>query len=377
VTAVLFWISLALVAYIYVGYPSLAWLLARLVGKPVRKADYEPSVTVVIAAHNEAGDIERTVRNKLEQDYAAAKLNVIVVSDASTDGTDDIVRGLGDRVKLIRQEPRAGKTAGLNLAVPKAAGEILVFSDANSAYAPDAIRRLVRNFADPTVGYVTGKMVYTNPDGTLIGDGCSAYMRYENFLRGQESLLASVIGVDGGIDATRRALYRPLDTEDQSDFVLPLAIAGDGLRVVYDSDAVLKEAALGDQAAEYRMRVRVALRAMWALWGQRHLLLPAPRPLLAWQIWSHKVLRYVAFFPIITAMASCAVLAATSGFYLALLIIALLLVAAGIWAWIRGGRTNRLALLPYYFLLLNVTSLHAFLKLLSGKKQVLWVPRTG
>ncbi len=267
----IFWASAGLVLYVYVGYPVLVWVLAGLMGTKTAPADIEPRVTVVIAAHNEAADIERTVRNKLEQDYPAEKLKVVVVSDASTDGTDVLVAGFGERVKLLRQELRAGKTAALNMAIPRLDCEIVVFADANSLYEPSAVRRLVRHFSDPRVGYVTGKMVYTNPDGNLIGDGCSAYMKYENFLRAQESCLASVIGVDGGIDAMRRALYGFPPADQQSDFILPLAVAGKGLRVVYESGAILKEPALGDQGAEYRMRVRVALRAMWALWDQRRL----------------------------------------------------------------------------------------------------------
>ena len=373
----IFWVSALLVAYIYAGYPVLAWLLARVRGRPVLAGDYEPIVTDVIAAYNEADVIERTVRNKLEQDYPPNKLDVIVVSDASADGTDEIVQRLGDRVQCLRQEPRAGKTAALNMAVPNARGEIIVFSDANSIYAKDAVRRLVRNFADPSVGYVTGRMVYTNPDGTLIGDGCSAYMRYENFIRAQESRLASVIGVDGGIDAVRKSLYRPLGADQQSDFVLPLSVAGRGHRVIFVPDAVLQEEALGDQDDEYRMRVRVALRAMWALWDERALLVSLRRPMLAWQIWSHKVLRYLAFIPIVAAIVACAVLATTSSAYLALLIAGFVLIGAGLWAWARRGKASRVIMLPYYFLLLNVTAGHAFVKLLGGTKQAIWTPRTG
>lgn len=377
ISMVVFWVSALLVLYVYAGYPLLVALLARVCGRPVQAGDVEPTVTVVIAAYNEADVIERTIRNKLEQDYPAEKLDVIVVSDASDDGTDDIVRRFGDRVRLVRQEPRAGKTSGLNLAVPQAAGEVIVFSDANSLYASDSIRRLVRNFADPDVGYVTGRMVYTNPDGTLIGDGCTAYMRYEHFIRVHESRLASVIGVDGGIDAVRKTLYRTLVANQQSDFVLPLSVSGRGHRVVYAPDAVLQEEALGAQGDEYRMRVRVALRAMWALWDERALLFSVRRPLLAWQIWSHKVLRYLAFIPIVTALVACAFLAVESAFYLGLLALGLLLIGIGLWAWVRQGKASRLALFPYYFLLLNITAGHAFVKLLSGTKQAVWAPRTG
>ncbi len=173
---------------------------------------------------------------------------MIVISDASDDGTDEIVGRVASehpgRVRLLRQEPREGKTAALNLAVPQARGEIVVFADANSIYGPDALRRLARNFADPAVGYVTGKMVYVNPDGSLVGDGCSAYMKLENWLRAQETRIGSVVGVDGGVDAVRRRLYRPMRADQLPDFVLPLAVVEQGARVVYEPDALLTEHAL-------------------------------------------------------------------------------------------------------------------------------------
>jgi hypothetical protein len=220
-------------------------------------------------------------------------------------------------------------------------------------------------------------MVYVNSDGSLIGDGCSAYMKYENFLRAQESSLASVIGVDGGIDAIRRELYRPMAAADQSDFVLPLAVAAAGFRVIYEPGALIREHSLSDHSSEYRMRVRVALRAMWALWDHRRLLVPWPRPLLAWQIWSHKVLRYLAFLPILGALASCAVLAYQHEVYRWALALVMLPLGVGVVTWLRGGRGNRLFVLPYYLLLLNVSSAHAFFKWLGGKKQAIWVPRVG
>src|SRR5688572_7812644 len=158
-------------------------VLGKLLGRRVASSeDYLPRVTVLTAAYNEARHIAATVRNKLEQDYPAHLLDVIVVSDESTDGTDEIVTRIAEtdgRVRLLRQVPRQGKTAALNLAMSEVRGEIIVFSDANSLYRPDTLRKLVRNFADGRVGYVTGRMLYVNPDGSLVGDGCSAFMRYE------------------------------------------------------------------------------------------------------------------------------------------------------------------------------------------------------
>jgi len=375
---IFFWISGALVVYIYVGYPVLAWMLARLVGRPVRKAPILPRVTVLTAAHNEAEHVEATVRNKLAQDYPTELLDVIVISDGSTDATDEIVKGLGPRVSLIRQSPRAGKTAALNLATDQAKGEILVFSDANSIYSPDAIRRLVENFAESDVGYVTGKMVYVNEDGSLVGDGCSAYMKYENWLRAQETRFGSVIGVDGGIDAIRKSLFVKMRPDQLPDFVLPLSVAGEGKRVVYDARALLKEAALSRHDAEYRMRVRVGLRALWALSDMRELLNPFRRGLLAWQLVSHKLLRYLAFVPLLLLAGTSTVLIGSHAVYSTAAIGQLIFYGSAVFGWMTNNRSRSPAIgIPYYFLLLNVATAHAALSFLRRQRLAIWTPRTG
>lgn len=378
-----FWACLGWLLYVYAGYPMLLLLLGRLVGRDVRKSACEPSVSVIVAAFNEEREIERTVTNKLEQDYPPERLSVIVVSDGSTDKTDTIVEKLaarfGQRCQLLRQQPRQGKTQALNLAVARATDDVLVFSDANSIYAPDAIRQLVRNFADPSVGYVTGQMVYTTPDGNGIGEGSGFYMRYENWLRRLETRLNSVVGVDGGIDAVRRELYVPMRPDQLPDFVLPLNVVEQGRRVVYEPDAVLFEPALAAAADEFRMRIRVSLRALWALYDKRSLLNPFGNALFAWQLWSHKVLRYGAFFPLAGLVVFNALLVGDGHFYswfLALQVLAYGLAALGHWLSHVPGVPSR-ALTPYYFVILNAACAVAFWKFVKGQKMVVWKPRGG
>lgn len=379
-----FWACLGWLLYVYAGYPALLLLLlARLVGRDVRKSACEPSVSVIVAAFNEEEEIEHTVTNKLEQDYPPEQLSVIVVSDGSTDETDAIVGKLvdrfGPRCQLLRQEPRQGKTQALNLAVTRAAGNVLVFSDANSIYAPDAVRQLVSNFADPSVGYVTGQMVYTTPDGNGIGEGSSSYMRYENWLRSLETRLNSVVGVDGGIDAVRRELYVPMRPDQLPDFVLPLNVVEQGKRVVYEPGAILFEPALAVATDEFRMRIRVSLRALWALYDKRSLLNPFRNALFAWQLWSHKVLRYGAFLPLAGLVVFNAPLIDEGHFYLlflALQILAYGLAALGHWL-IRVPGVPSKALTPYYFFILNAACAVAFWKFMNRQKMVLWKPRGG
>jgi cellulose synthase/poly-beta-1,6-N-acetylglucosamine synthase-like glycosyltransferase len=379
-----FWICLALGLYPYAGYPAVAWLFGRLRNRKVNADDtYLPTVTVVTAARNEAVCIEATVRNKLAQQYPADRLDVIVVSDASDDGTDAIVARISDehagRVRLLRQDPREGKTAALNRAVPQARGEIVVFADANSIYGLDAVRMLARNFADPGVGYVTGKMVYVNPSGSLVGDGCSAYMKFENWLRAQETLIGSIVGVDGGVDAVLRRLYRPMRADQLPDFVLPLAVVEQGARVVYEPRALLTEHSLSSEDEEFRMRVRVALRALWALADEGVLFNPFRHGVFAFQLASHKLLRYLSFMPLVLALTANVLLLGQASAYTLTLAGAVLLLGSAALASrnASGAGELRLGRLALYFVLLNLASAVATARFLRRERIAVWQPRVG
>jgi cellulose synthase/poly-beta-1,6-N-acetylglucosamine synthase-like glycosyltransferase len=381
----IFFFCLLMLVYVYAGYPLLARLLGSLVLRRVWSAvpgEHLPTVTVLIAAYNEAAHIEATVRNKLAQDYPAENINIIVISDESDDGTDDIVAGIDDaRVRLIRQIPRAGKTSALNLAMPEATGEVIVFSDANSLYAPDTLKNLVAPLADPKVGYVTGRMVYKAPDGSLTGEGCSAYMRYENNLRAWETDLGSIVGVDGGVDAMRHEIYRPMNADQLPDFVQPLTVREQGYRVVYEPRALLYEDALAEADDEFRMRVRVSLRAFHALKDKAALLNPFKFGLFAWQLWSHKLFRYLAFLFFAGALASNITLmfgGEFSPFWSLVLLGQTLFYTIARYGQAmnrHGQQLPRLVGLIYYLCVLNLASARAFGQFLQGRKQVTWKPR--
>ena len=375
----IFWISVAVVLYVYIGYPMIISVIGLLKPKKIRKRDIEPKVSILIAAYNEEDCIAKTIENKLALDYPEEKYDIIVVSDGSDDRTDEIVQSFKEKkVTLIRQEPRAGKTSALNMAVEKAGGDILVFSDANSMYERTALKKLIANFADQDVGYVTGTMIYTNPDGTIVGDGCSAYMKYENFLRSAETRIGSVVGVDGGIDAVRKSAYRTMNPDQLPDFVLPLMVAAQGYRVVYEPDAILKEPSLKSTDDEYRMRVRVTLRALWALFDMRQLLFSRHHGLFAWQLWSHKLLRYLCFaFLIAIYVGNLFIL--NSPFYV------MFFVCQTFFYLIAGfnhkieKKWRSIGLFRYinYFALINLSALHAFVKFMANQKQIVWTPRKG
>ncbi len=380
----LFWLSLLLVGYVYVGYPALMALFSLSPRRVRKNPAHRPSVSILIPAHNEAAVIEAGLRNKLALDYPSELLEIRVVSDESSDETDAIVQRVAAEstvpIHLVRQTPRQGKTAGINTLAAQAQGEILAFADANSLWADDALAALVANFDDPEVGYVTGKMVYTQADGSLVGDGCSAYMRFENWLREQETAVGSIVGVDGGIDAMRKALFTPLRPEQLPDFVQPLEVAEQGYRVVYEPTAILKEPALDDSDSEFAMRVRVTLRALWALNDMAHLMNPARHGLFALQLISHKLLRYLAFVPL-TVLAVTSLILLNDG--MLYLLAAVGQIAFYVLAWQghratrSGGTASVWQTVPYYFTLLNVACARAFAAYVRGERKAVWTPRKG
>lgn len=374
----LFWLSTLIIFYIYIGYPILLRYLPK---KPLHFSQQSnlPKVTVLIPAFNESKVIEGTIKNKFAQDYPPELLEVIVISDESEDGTDEIVATLAateSRLKLIRQVPRQGKTAGLNLAMQQAQGEIIVFSDANSHYETQGLKELVKCFSDPQVGYVTGKMVYVNSDGSLVGDGCSAYMKYENHMRALETQVDSVVGVDGGVDAIRKELYQPMNSDQLPDFVLPLKVVTQGKRVIFCESALLNEESLSNSQSEFRMRVRVSLRAYWAMKDMKHLFNPFKYGLFSLQLTSHKLLRYLAFIPLVLAFVSNGFLTYNSFYYFTFLI-QIMFYAGAAFVSLNDGTNNRWLGLANYFCLINIASAMAFLKFIKGEKIVLWKPRVG
>jgi cellulose synthase/poly-beta-1,6-N-acetylglucosamine synthase-like glycosyltransferase len=373
-------ISIVLALYPLAGYPLVIALIGAVRPRRVRRASHQPTVTVLIPAFNEADCIGRTVQNKLDQDYPADKLQIVVVSDQSDDGTDDIVRGFESRgVKLVRREVRQGKAAGLNEAVKHATGDIIVFSDANAEFAPDAISRMVENFADPEVGYVTGNLSMRVRDGSLAGEGNSGYIKYENWLRIMESTAGSVIGVNGGCDCMRRSLYQDVPADQITDFVLPLRTIVAGKRVIYDPRVRSFEEANEELSKEFRMRVRVALRALRGLWYMRAVLNPFRHPLAALCVVSHKVLRYGTFIFMIGALLANTILALDNVFYawlLAAQIAVYAIACLGISE--RAPRVLRkIGGLPSYFLVSNVAFAIATLRFIRGESMATWRPRGG
>ena len=377
---IVFWGALLLYAYPYAVYPLLVMLLGLGGRGRVRKGNATPMVSVLVPAHNEAGVIARTLEALLAQDYPRERTQILVASDGSVDGTDEIVAAFADRgVELYRAVQRGGKAAVLNSASELARGDILVFCDANAVFARDALRQLVANFDDPRVGYATGSLSPQAVGGGPAGSGNSLFTRFENWLRVQETAAGSIIGSNGGIDAVRKQLYWPIPQHLITDLVLPLSVLQRGLRVVYDPDARSVEFTNPDARSEFRMRVRVALRAMQGLWAVRALLDPVRHPYAAFCIVSHKIIRYAGFVFMIAALLANALLARASAPYAWLFGLQLLAYAAALLGFApRLPRPlRRLTTLPSYLLLSYSAFAVASVKFLRGQTMAVWKPRSG
>lgn len=372
---IVFWTAAALIVYVYAGYPLLLLLVRAVAGaRRTQAADHRPPLTLIVSAYNEAGIIGEKIANSLSLDYPAERLEVLVVSDCSSDGTDEIVAAVKDpRVRLLRMAERGGKTLGLNAAVAAARGELLVFSDANAMYVHDALLQLARNFADPAVGAVVGESTYAAAQAGADKDE-SLYWRYEVMIKRLESALGSTVGGDGAIYAIRKSLYRPMRADALSDFVNPLQIVQSGHRCVYEPQARSIENAAGDFEREFRRKVRIVNRAWRAMMSLKSLLNPARYGLFAVQIFSHKLLRWlVPLFLVVCLVANIAI-AGSHWFYTAALAAQLTLYAfAGIGHALRRRRSvPRLFAIPYYFVMVNIASARGIAEAYRGKTYTTW-----
>lgn len=374
---IIFWLSVMALAYTYAGYPALIALISTLRPRRVKRGDITPSLTIIITAYNEERALAAKLANTLALDYPRDLIEIIVASDCSSDRTDEIAKSFHSQgVILHRQPQRLGKTAAQNAAVEKARGEIIVFSDATSLYEPDAVRTIVRNFADQTVGCAGGRLVYVDPGDTDIGRGAKSYWGYETFLKRHESSACSLIGVSGCLYAVRKSAYRPLYNEACSDFIIATKMVEQGLRAIYEPDAICTEETNQEQGNELRMRVRVIAQTFTDLWRHRAMLNPLRSGLYGIQLLSHKVMRYLVPFYLMALLAASAVLAADSTLFRALFVLQSFGYACGVMSWLleKVGVRSRVLALPHYFVLANVASVLAMFQFLRGEKYARWEP---
>lgn len=354
-TEIALWAGIAVVFYAYAGYGAAIWLVSRAVRRPVRCSEALPTVTLLVAAFNEEDVIAAKIENSFALDYPKDLLEILVVADGSADGTCEVVSGYADRgVKLLFQAERLGKNHAVNRAVPTAQGEILVFSDANAFFEPDALRMLVRNFGDPDVALVAGEKRVAAGDGT-VGAGEGLYWRYESWLKRLDSGVSSVMGAAGEIFAVRKALYQPPAADAIiEDFMLSMGLVMDGWRVVYEPKAIAIEEASPTAREEFKRKVRIVAggwQAVVRLWP----LLTPVHGLVAFQYVSHRVLRWVAVPFLLPVIVALNLMLAAQPLYQALLGLqaAFYTLAAVGWVLERRGLTWKPAYLPFFFVFLN------------------------
>ena len=299
ILSLLFWGLLFLLFYTYAGYPLILYLAAFSRKGSTQDSTKVPSVSIIVSAYNEEDVVEEKINNTLSLDYPSELIEVIVVSDASTDRTNDIVERFQDnKVQLIVNEQRRGKSYSLNRAFDRAKGDILVFTDANAMFDPQTLRKMVRRFVDRRIGLVTGSTLYFSRQkkGNLI-QPMGLYTRTERWIKALESKIGSCVGADGAVFGVRRSLYKPLADADINDLVTPLATVRQGYRVILDKEVFCQEEHSTDLSKEFWRQVRINNRTIRAVIANLDLVNPFRYPLFSWMLFSHKVLRFL--FPFI------------------------------------------------------------------------------
>jgi cellulose synthase/poly-beta-1,6-N-acetylglucosamine synthase-like glycosyltransferase len=376
VTEVTFWLCGGLVAYTYIGYPLLMWALSRLFGArrtPVSTPRDWPSMSVVIAAHNEESVIGDRIANLLALDYPADKLEIVIASDGSTDRTCAIVRTFkASNVRLLAFRSNRGKAAVLNHAVRAARGEIILLSDANTRMEVDAAKRLARWFSDPRVGVVCGRLVLVDHASGQNADG--AYWKYETFLKECEARLGSLLGANGAIYAIRKANYPRLPPRTVvDDFVIPLLarLASDG-RIEFDRDAVAFEETPAHIRSEFHRRSRIGAGGFQSLSLLWPLLNPA-RGWIALSFASHKVCRWLCPFFLVGVLVTSAALDGDPLYRIALAIqLALYAAASAGYLWPTASSSLRIAKLLVMFVAMNLALLVGFFAWAAGRQTGTW-----
>lgn len=367
---IVFWCAAGTALYTYIGYPLLLAAVSTLFRRPVKKAPFEPTVSVLVAAYNEQDVIESKILNALDLDYPEDKLEIIVASDGSTDATNKIVEALADgrRVRLLAYPRNRGKVAALNDSVTELRGSIIVFSDASSMLDRMAIRNLVENFADSRVGAASGVYRVRKKEGSDLGGQEDIYWKYETFLKVRESRIGSVLGAHGSLYAVRKELYPfPEPGTINDDYVIPVRVLQRGYRIAYETTAIACEEA--KEMAGFSRRVRVMAGNFKQLRELRPLFRP-PRPFPLLVFFSHKVGRLIVPAAMVCALVSCVLLreeplywwllCCQLAFYLTALV--------GVFLPTGGG----LLKVPYYFCMINAAAFCGVYYALAERRTLPW-----
>jgi cellulose synthase/poly-beta-1,6-N-acetylglucosamine synthase-like glycosyltransferase len=368
----LFWMSIILLVYIYSGYPFVAFCLAKITKKSFRVDEsYLPKVSVILSVYNEEQVIEAKIDNFLALDYPSDRLELVVISDCCSDTTDALIRKAADsRIRLFIQTNRSGKTRNLNWGVREACGDILIFTDANSMFAGDAIKKIVRHFIDPQVSLVSGKSIYSDQEGR--GTSGGVYRRYEDFIKKAESGLAGIVGADGAIYGMSKAMYSPLRPEHINDFIHTIQVVLAGKIALSDDQVICREKTNEQTGGELRRQTRIMAQSWLIFMSQILPLLRARKFLYIWQIVSHKFLRWLTV-PILAAAFLSNLSLGNEGIQYIITLVSQMLFWLGV---IVGSRAKRgMSKVLYLFILMHYAAVLGLIKYLSGNVYATWNPR--
>lgn len=372
-TKSIFWIAAAFVGYSYLGYPVWLWLRSRWSPRPVRRGSSTPNVTAVMVVRNEEAIIARKLDNLLSLDYPQGKLDLVVVSDGSTDGTPAILADYArdPRVRTLAKPASQGKAAGLNDAIGLATGDILLFTDARQHIEPAALRLLIENFADQSVGAASGELMLGDPASGETGQGMGLYWRVEKKIRDLESASGSVVGATGAIYCARRALAQTSPLAEGTildDVLIPMQVVRQGSRVIFDSRARAWDAPNLGEGREFSRKVRT-LSGNYQLLRLAPWLLSSQNP-IRFELISHKLFRLAVPFALLALLFASLFL--PHPFYRAALIAQLAFYALSVaaLAGMRIGPLSRVADPARTFVVLNSAAVVAFVNFVTGRKAV-------
>jgi cellulose synthase/poly-beta-1,6-N-acetylglucosamine synthase-like glycosyltransferase len=375
VALLIFWLSMALILYTFIGFPLLVIIKGLLFPIRHEPASITPGVSLIISAYNEASGIEAKLKNIGELDYPPELFEAIIASDGSTDNTNEIVaRYANERIKLLAL-PRLGKAGALNEAVARSRGEILVFSDANSLYNQDAIRQLTRHFADKHIGGVAGNQRYLKDKvkGSALGE--TSYWSFDRQLKIWESNAGNTVSATGAIYAIRRSLFQDVPAGVTDDFATSTRVIVQGYRLVFEPNAIAYEHVARNQQREFRRKVRIITRGLAAVVLMRELLNPFRYGFYALQLFTHKVLRRLIYIPLLLIFISNFWLLSSGVFYILTLLGQLVvygLAALGFFLLRTGRSLPHVVALPTYVCMVYVASALATWNLLRGERIVQW-----
>jgi cellulose synthase/poly-beta-1,6-N-acetylglucosamine synthase-like glycosyltransferase len=372
-------ILVALTGYAFAGYPAFLLIMARVRRRPIRRADIEPALSIIVAAHNEASVISRKLDSILEQDYPLELLDIIVASDGSTDATNEMVATYAEQGVRLLDLPRAGKANALNQAASVARHDILVMTDANAMLAPGLFRALVRAFADPEVGGVSANE-RRDPSTLTSGAGLGErlYWEYDKWLKLAESDIGSMVSASGSLYAIRRELFRPIqDPSATDDFAISTQVIRAGKRLVFEPEAITWEPAVARGELEFNRRVRIVTRGLRSVYGIRELLLPWNGGIYSVQLWSHKVVRRLVGFLVVGITLTNMSLVRRPR-YRWLLVPQVVAYACAVAGWRGQGRSwgrKPWFYVPYYFCLSNLATSIGVIQFLRRRRVSVWEPR--